>query len=267
MLISIYWKINQKTKGKKMTVRVNLLILLVALAAACSSSKSKWQVPQHEATIPVPKNAEWWQKTQKEINKDVATKKCDLLFVGDSITHWFKKMPWTNEKTGGMTVWKEYYAHRNAINTGIMADKTQHVLWRLKNGNLKGLKPKLTVIMIGTNNTGNQETPQQTADGIRAIIECIHEKCPKSKILLLGIFPKGEKKNNKGQIQNANVNKIISGYDKIYPFLTYLDISKKFLKADGSVNKDLLRDYLHPNAKGYKVWAEAMEPTIQKLLK
>ncbi len=78
--------------------------------------------------------------------------KVDLLFVGDSITHWFRKMPWHNEQTCGMNVWRDHYVKRNAANTGIMADKTQHVLWRFKNRNLKNIQPKLAVVMIGTNN-------------------------------------------------------------------------------------------------------------------
>ena len=247
-------------------VNLKTLILLIALCASCTSTKTKWQVPQHEATIPTPKNIKWWQDTQKVINKEVAENKVDLLFVGDSITHWFRKMPWHNEKTCGLQVWKDYYAKRNAVNTGIMGDKTQHVLWRLKNGNLKGIKPKLAVIMIGTNNVMQQETPQQTADGIRAIIEYIRKKSPKTKMLLLGIFPRAKESNHKHRIQNDKVNEIIKDFDKLYPSLSYLDIGKAFLNSDGSVNKELMPDYLHPNAKGYKVWAEVMEPTIKKLL-
>ena len=242
------------------------VFFLGAYGSSFACASEPWKVPQHQATIASPMNAEWWQKTQKEINDDIASKKVDLLFVGDSITHWFKKMPWHNEKTCGMNVWRDYYAKRNAANAGIMADKTQNVLWRLKNGNLKGINPKLAVVMIGTNNVSHQETPLQTAEGIRAIIECIHEKCPKTKVLLLGIFPRGKKVDDKGRLQNEKVNKIIGGFDKIYPFLTYLDIGKVFLNEDGSVNKDLLHDHLHPNAKGYKAWAEAMEPSIKKLM-
>jgi beta-glucosidase len=85
-------------------------------------------------------------------------------------------------------------------------------------------------------------------------------------VLLLAIFPRGKTVDDKKRVQNEKVNQIISGYDKLYPFVTCLDIGKVFLNEDGSVNKDLLHDYLHPNAKGYKAWAEAMEPTIKKLM-
>lgn len=241
-----------------------ILVLFCALCASCTATR--WEVPQHEATIASPINAQWWQETQQQINEDVAQKKVDLLFVGDSITHWFRKMPWQDDSTCGVNVWRDYYVKRNAVNAGIMADKTQHVLWRLKNGNLEGIQPKLAVVLIGTNNISHQETPLQTAEGIRAIIECLHEKSPKTKVLLLAIFPRGKSVDDKGRLQNEKVNEIISGYDQIYPFVTYLDIGHVFLNDDGSVNKDLLHDYLHPNANGYRAWAEAMEPTIEKLM-
>ncbi len=244
-------------------------IAVISFVALISCVSNKWEVPQHEATIPVPKNGQWWQDVQKEINDDVAKSngKVDLLFVGDSITHWFKKMPWLNENTCGMNIWRDYYVKRNAVNAGIMADQTQHVLWRLQNGNLKNIQPKLAVIMIGTNNVGMQETPQQTSEGIRAIIEYIHEKCPNTKILLLGIFPRGKTIADKGRAQNEKVNAIIANFPQLYPFLTYQDIGKLFLKVDGSVDETLLPDYLHPNAKGYKIWADAIEPNIEKLMK
>ena len=240
------------------------LIFLCLLATSCVSTRPSG--PQHQATIPVPKNAEWWQKTQAEINQDIATNEVELLFIGDSITHWFKKMGWHKPETCGVNVWPEFYAKRNAVNTGIMADATQHVLWRLQNGNLEGIHPKLAVILIGTNNAGHQETPEQTADGIRAIIDYLHDECPKTKVLLLAIFPRAEKIDNPKRLQNDKVNELLNTFDQDYDFLTYLDIGDRFLNDDGTVNKDLLPDYLHPNEKGYRVWAEAMEPTIEKLM-
>ncbi len=246
-------------------LRVVCFVFFCAFLTSCTSTKPV--IPQHQSTIASPINKKWWTDTQARINGEIATNKVDLLFVGDSITHWFRKMSWHNAETCGMDVWRDYYEKRDAVNTGIMADKTQHVLWRLENGNLKNIQPKLTVVMIGTNNAGQDETPVQTADGIRAIIECIHDRCPKSKILLLAIFPRGKTIEDKARLRNAEVNKMINTYDQTYPFLTYLDVGAVFLKDDGSVNKDLLHDHLHPNAKGYKAWAEAMEPTIEFLMR
>ena len=101
---------------------------------------------------------------------------------------------------------------------------------------------------------------------LRAIIESIHEKSPKTKVLLLAIFPRGKKLEDKARTQNDKVNAIIAGYDKLYPFLTFKDLNAIFLNDDGTVNQGLLHDHLHPNEAGYKAWAEAMEPTLKELL-
>ena len=246
------------------TIALFLSTLIFPLCMAGPSADQ--HPPQHQATIASPLNAKWWRDTQQQINSEVAKGDVDLIFIGDSIIHWFRKMPWHNETTCGINVWRDYYAKRNAVNAGIMADKTQHVLWRLENGNLKGISPKLAVVMIGTNNVAHQESPQETADGVNAIIASIHAHCPTTKVLLLAIFPRGKELNDKARTQNDKVNKIIATYSQTYPFLTYLDIGNVFLNKDGTVNKDLLHDHLHPNAKGYKAWAEAIEPTIEKLM-
>src|SRR4029077_13842354 len=108
------------------------------------------------------------------------------LFIGDSITD-----AWQNGgERGGKEVWKKYYANRKAMNAGIGGDRTQHVIWRLNNGNIDGIHPKLTVLMIGTNNTpGNDNTAEEIAEGIKTIVSKVREKIPETKILILGIFP------------------------------------------------------------------------------
>ena len=250
--------------------KLPLCALLLLIGSICVANRAdKWTPPEHQATIATPLNAKWWQDIHHgQINAEVAAANgdVDLLFVGDSITHWFKKMKWMKDPDCGEAVWGEYYAPRKAVNTGIMADKTQHVLWRLQNGNLDGLKPKVAVVMIGTNNTGSQETAQQTADGVLAIINYLHVKSPKTKVLLLGIFPRGKKLDDKKRAQNDEVNKILATFEESLDYVTYLDISKEFLKEDGNVNLELMPDGLHPNAAGYKVWAEAMEPSLEQLL-
>lgn len=194
-----------------------------------------------------------------------------LVFLGDSITHGWEK--------GGKEVWEKYWAPLNAANFGIGGDRTEHVLWRLENGNFDGLKPKEIVIMIGTNNTGHQGRPQkelngavyqctaqQTADGVKAIITKLQAKCPNAKILLLAIFPRGATPDDKLRKQNEETNAIIKGFadnKKVY----FMDINAKFLGTDGSLSKEIMPDLLHPNAKGYEIWAEAIEPKVKELLK
>ena len=194
-----------------------------------------------------------------------------LVFLGDSITHGWEK--------GGKEVWDKYWAPLNAANFGIGGDRTEHVLWRLDHGNFDGLKPKEIVIMIGTNNTGHQGRPQkeldgavyqctaqQTADGVKAIITKLQAKCPEAKILLLAIFPRGATPEDKLRKQNEETNAIIKGFadnKKVY----FMDINAKFLGTDGTLSKEIMPDLLHPNAKGYEIWAEAIEPKVKELLK
>jgi lysophospholipase L1-like esterase len=193
-----------------------------------------------------------------------------LVFLGDSITH--------NWEKGGKDVWEKYWAPLNAANFGIGGDRTEHVLWRLDHGNFDGLKPKEIVLMIGTNNTGHQGRPQkelngatyqctaqQTAEGVKAIIDKLEAKCPSAKILLLAIFPRGATPEDKFRKQNEETNAIIKNYaDNRKVF--YMDINAKFLQPDGTLSKDIMPDLLHPNAKGYEIWAEAIAPKVKELM-
>lgn len=176
----------------------------------------------------------------------------DLLFTGDSITD-----GWRSE---GKTIWDKYFAPLKAANFGISGDRTEHVIWRLRHGELEGIQPKLVVLMIGTN---NGDSAEDVALGIKTIIHDINERSPVSKILLLGIFPRGEKPA--GREKNDQVNKIISTYSDNRR-IVYQDIGQSFLTADGTLGKDIMPDALHPNAKGYHIWADAIIDTVKKML-
>jgi beta-glucosidase len=190
----------------------------------------------------------------------------DILFMGDSITDF-----WRNR---GSNVWNKYYAPRRAANFGIAADRTQHVLWRIENGELDGIKPKVTVLMIGTNNS-NDDSPEDIETAIKRIIGDIRRHCPQTKILLLGVFPRsGPRKNGDGSEDNyvkrmeviRAVNKVLAKFDN-GSTIRYLDIGPKFLGADGKLHKDIMPDLLHPNEKGYQIWADAMNPTLDEMMK
>ena len=157
-------------------------------------------------------------------NQRVARGNVDLLLIGDSITH-----GWEGR---GKKVWAKFYGKRNAVNLGIGGDRTQHVIWRLDNGNVKNISPKAAVIMIGTNNSGSN-SPQEIADGLAAITKQLREKLPKTKVLLLGVFPRGANKDDARRKVNEKANaifkKLADGKD-----VHYLDIGDKFLKPDGT---------------------------------
>jgi beta-glucosidase len=202
---------------------------------------------------------EWWGPRHQAKTEEAENRTVDLLFVGDSITHGF-------EDPKGGRVWKEFYGDRNVFNIGFGGDRTEQVLWRLQNGEIDGLDPKLTVLLIGTNNTGHRQDPAEvTAKGIRLILDELQERLPSSKILLLAIFPRGEKPSDPLRVLNSEINEIIQDFadDKR---IFFRDIGPHFVNEDGSLPADTFPDFLHPEEAGYRLWAEAIEPDVETLM-
>jgi lysophospholipase L1-like esterase len=236
------------------------LFLTLALLTLQTSAKGT----KLESTTPVAQTAAWAQKwwmprhlAKLEEKKQLGD--VQLVFIGDSITH-----AWENK---GKRAWKEYYAKYNALNLGYSGDRTEHVLWRLENGELDGISPKAIVLMIGTNNVGHRkEESVKTAAGIKAILDTIAAKQPKAKVLLLAIFPRGA--NNEAPLRKLNdaTNQIIQTYADGERVI-YLNINDKFLDKEGNLSRLVMPDLLHPIAPQYKVWAEAIAPTLDKMLK
>ncbi len=213
----------------------------------------------HSAVEPLPRPDEWWKQRHATMNSNVVTlgSKSQVIFIGDSITQ-----GWEGE---GKAVWAHYYTHRNAINLGIGGDRTQHVLWRLANGNLDGLHPKAAVVMIGTNNSnGEDNTPGQIVEGVRAIVDTLKSKLPGTKILLVAIFPRAENYSvQRGKLAqiNAVLRRAADGRDVVW-----VDFGHQFINDDGTIPHDLMPDYLHLSPKGYSIWAEAIEDTLSQIL-
>lgn len=178
-----------------------------------------------------------------------------LVFLGDSIT-----AGWNGKKA----VWDRAFGKYQPANFGIGGDRTQHVLWRITNGELEGLKPKAVVLMIGTNNSGS-DPADGIARGITKIVETIRAKLPETQVLLLAIFPRGEKPNPAREKIKA-VNQLIAKLDD-GKSVHYLDIGDKFLQADGTISKDIMPDFLHLSEKGYEIWADAIGPKLAELMK
>lgn len=204
-----------------------------------------------------------WARRHALTSAAVKKARPQILFIGDSITHFFGSEQFDSYALRGQQTWGEFYAPRNAGNLGFGWDKTENVLWRLQHGAIDGISPKLVVMMIGTNNTGTCSAPD-IALGIEAIVLEFNKRLPQSKILLLGIFPRGEKPNPQRE-KIAEINSIIAKLNGTHN-VTYLDIGPKFLTPEGLITKDIMPDFLHPNEKGYRIWAEAIEPTVKQLL-
>jgi lysophospholipase L1-like esterase len=219
---------------------------------------------ENSAIVPVSRSTPTnWVARHEGFLAEAKQGKFDLVFIGDSITDGWRR--------GGRSVWNKYYAPHHALNLGIGGDRTEHVLWRIEHGELDGLKPKAVVLMIGTNNTGKEKdgsarnSTAEIIEGVTAVVKSIRSKLPESKLLLLAVFPRGAANApQRAQIKeiNAAIAKLADGKQ-----ITYLDIGKVFLADDGSIPKTIMPDLLHPNAQGYQLWADAMEPTLAKMLK
>lgn len=238
-------------------LRLGLLLVTASLAIAANT-----------AIEPQPRDAGWVRRHEGFV--EIAKKgDVDVLFLGDSITDfWARPSP-----TGGKKVWDENFAALKPANFGISADRTQHVLWRLQNGEADGIKPKVVVLMIGTNNTGLERdgttvrnTTAETIEGVTAVVKTLRAKLPQSKIMLLGIFPRGEKPDYPQRAQIKEVNAAIAKLDD-GKMIRYLDIGSKFLTADGTLTKEIMPDALHPGEKGYEIWAAAIKQPLAEMMK
>ena len=205
------------------------------------------------ATTPAPQLIWFQQFQQRNLDEPKKMPTVDLIFDGDSITDRWRGT--------GKGVWAAHYAKLNAVDFGIIADKTENLLWRIQNGQLDNLHPKLVALMIGTNNIGQE--PAQIAEGVQAVVEDYRTYCSHAVILLQAILPRGQSPTDPNRAKIKAVNQIISkladGKNVIY-----IDFGDKLLQPDGTISTDIMADFLHPTAKGYEIWAEAIQPIIDK---
>lgn len=209
--------------------------------------------------VPVPGMIPGWATRNAQIEASAAQGGTALVFLGDSITQ-----AW---QLDGAKVWAQYYAPFNALNEGIAADQTQNVLWRIENGDLNGLAPKVIVLMVGVNNFASDDSPQEVADGVAADVAAIRQRLPETKILLLSILP--------AVLTNPPLNLMgpIAATNQLLATLAdgrnvfYLDLWPAFTNPDGTNKSELhVSDGLHLNAQGYAVLAQSIAPDLSYLL-
>ncbi len=225
--------------------------------AAAPAKKPATFVPAgpKESVTPVPRDGKWMDR-HNLINSRAVPGQVDVIFLGDSITQGWEG--------SGKAAWDKHFAPLKPMNAGIGGDRTEHVLWRLDNGNIKGIAPKVAVIMIGTNNS-RTNTSEQIADGIKAIVAKLREKLPETKILLLAVFPRGADNNDALRKTNTGANNIVKSLDD-GENVFFLDIGPKFLTADGVLEKKIMPDLLHLSPEGYEIWATSILPKLNELL-
>jgi beta-glucosidase len=220
-----------------------------------------------ESVTPAPLDEvsalEWWlPRHQKKLEEVRQLKAAGLtpkvVFIGDSITEGWED--------AGQQIWAQRYAKYNALNLGFSGDRTENVLWRLQHGELDGIAPKVAVMMIGTNNTGyRQEDPRTTAAGVKRLVDEVRIRLPGTKILLLAVFPRGETPDDPLRSLNDRVNGLISRCaDGRNVF--FLNINESLTNSDGTLSTDVMFDLLHLTERGYLLWGQSMEPSLQQLL-
>ena len=186
------------------------------------------------------------------------TPNAPTVFLGDSITQ-----GWSG---AGKAQWEMNFASLGAVNFGIGGDKTSQILWRIQKGTLDGMTPKLIVLAIGVNNLWRGDFDDtKVEEGIKACVAAIREKCPLAKVLVIGILPTGEKPENPLRVRVKAINalsaKLADG-----KMIRFADFGDKFLSPDGTISKAIMPDYLHPNDKGYIIYADNLTPLVKAML-
>ena len=229
------------------------IAIVAAFAVVCAPAKEP-RTPV-SAVTPEVKNPERHQAFLKRIQEGPV----GLLFLGDSITDfWPSRSPET---------WAKFAPYQPA-NFGISGDRTEHLLWRLQNGELEGIAPKAVVILIGTNNIGHfdDEKPAWAVEGVREVVRTVRSRLPDARVLLLAVFPRGATRDVPKRRMVEEINAGLKGLAD-GERVVFLDLSDRFVDAEGKLRKELMPDALHPSAEGYRVWFEGMWPVLEPMLR
>ena len=261
----------------KLFFATNACYLFINALVLGAEIKNNDQAPQlGDADFPRPSpSARHDQKV-----KEVRSKNYDVVMVGDSITHTLGELGGKYEPM--KKVWNKHFLPLNTINLGYNGYRTEQILWNLQNGELEFKKsPKVFILLIGTNNTDDRHfkkvhNAEEIFTGTKAIVTTIQKRHPKTKILVLRIFPRGgdDEKGISPPAFNSSAKCIetcrqageltrqLADGKKVF----WLDINKIFLQEDGSINSELMWDLLHPSPSGAETWVNAIMPTLRKLL-
>ena len=185
----------------------------------------------------------------------------DVYFEGDSITR-----RWGTRDSAWKAMldnWTTNFFGWNAADFGWGADSTQNILWRLKNGEIEGVNPKVIVLLAGTNNVGAGDSPEEVTRGVTAIVRTFRQKAPMATIILTAIFPRNDNLALLPKIRDINerLSHIADGKQ-----VRFLNVNSSLADSNGKLYEGMTVDNLHPTPKGYQVWADGLKPILQELL-
>jgi beta-glucosidase len=236
---------------------INLFFAIVLLTGCTGTTNT--------AVIPTDKiDVKWWKERHEEVMQQIREKDPQLILIGNSITH-------ALDDESNIEFWEKYLDQYNTVNMGFGGDRTENVIWRLENGEIDGINPKVATLLIGTNNLdGNHYSeitdPEDLAEGIWKICKIISEKLPETEIALLAILPYGSKPEVYHNRLINETNDIIKHFPNKNSRIHYFDVGHVLLNDEGRVRRDLMPDYLHPNTEGYRLIFDALTPEIEKLM-
>ena len=223
-------------------------------------------------TIAAPREQREWVLQHDRYVARAMAGPVPLLFLGDSITlGWLGTASLAGGEGSHRQLWRDRYASRHAENFGVDGEHVDQLLWRLRHGELARIEPEVIVLLIGTNNIGLDEPPAIAA-GIAAVVAEIRRRCPRSQVLLLGVLPRGVTLGHgqrpswdKPDPRIAEINRRIAPLGDL-PHVTYLDFGDRLIGPDGRLSRDLQPDLLHLSERGYRIWADAIEPELRARL-
>lgn len=235
------------------------LPLLLALLCSPLPALAQTDASRHPAYPPWSENG---RIGHGQLVEKARAGKIDLYFLGDSITRRWGATDYPDF----LAHWRKNFHGWNAGNFGWGGDSTQHMLWRIRNGELDGVNPKVVVILAGTNNIGKGEKPERAADaaeGVAALVETCRAKAPEATIIVTAIFPRNDSPASNALIAEANrrIAALADGKK-----VRFLDINSRLADADGKLFDGVTVDQLHLSLKGYEIWARALEPLLTELL-
>jgi lysophospholipase L1-like esterase len=249
-------------------------LVLAAPALLLGAAAMPPKPPTIMAAVPISRmDQKWWRERHLDKLAELKRGRVDLIFLGDSITQdWEMTGPpeWQNFRP----VWERFYGDRRAVNLGFKGDATSHLLWRMQNGELDNIAPKVAVVLIGANNLGRVHwSAEDNVAGINAVVALLRRKLPRTQVLLLGILPSDR---DAWATQNTlDVNHALAGQygNGAVPNVTYLDVGYVFMRG-GALERSLFYDPLlqppepplHPSPAGQERMASAMEPVLSKLM-
>lgn len=261
-------QIQLEPRGFDVNSRLSLAPVLLCIAQLLTAAEDPVVAPPKDQDPTVAERGYFekvpraWNDFHKLFLERAKQGPVDMLFLGDSILQGWGDVAQKD-------LWKTHFESYKAANFSIGGDRTQQVLWRIANGELDGMTPKLVVVHIGGNNLWSNDAPEKVAEGTKKIVDAIHAKLPKANVLIVGLLPALKSSSEPMRDRIRQVNALTAKFDD-GKAVRFLDVGAKFVDAGGNIDaeKDFYQpDFVHLKTKGYETWAAAVKPLIVEMLK